>query len=74
MCQEDTRRDWKFRHFKQMCSRWYPAGRREMPNHETLNLLVVGSSPIVPREVVYESVFSGSVGLAQLTTADSRVV
>jgi hypothetical protein len=29
---------------------------------------------IVPREVVYESVFSGSVGLAQLTTADSRVV
>jgi hypothetical protein len=45
-----------------------------MPNHETLNLLVVGSSPIVPREVVYESVFSGSVGLAQLTTADSRVV
>jgi len=27
---------------------------------------------IVPRWVVYESVVSGSVGLAQLTTADSR--
>jgi len=29
---------------------------------------------IVSRDVVYESVFSSSVGLAQLTTADSRVV
>src|SRR5581483_3046096 len=28
---------------------------------------------IVPRQVVYESVISGSVGLAQLTTAGSRV-
>ena len=33
----------------------------------------VNLSWIVPRCVVYESVISGSVGLAQLTTAESRV-
>ena len=37
------------------------------------SMMAWGVEPIVPRQVVYESVISGSVGLAQLTTAGSRV-
>ena len=50
----------------------YSAKREGVPRRRQRRKLLVPTGGIVPRDVVYESVISGPVGLTQLTTADSR--
>ncbi len=51
----------------------YLARKKQLAQPPEVDALTIGRKRIVPRQVVYESVIPGSVGLAQLTTAESRV-